>query len=380
MPEYIVPGVYVQETSSHYKTIDGVETHTTAFIGPTLQGPDFSAEDCETSTPELLTSFAEFEQIYGGLDDLSADECQPSATNFVAYAARAFFDEGGQCLYISRTSDPLSLASYQRALAAIKPLQDISIIASPGNATSEVAHTLISYAERTDGHCFAVLDPPPGLTSTEVLEYRRQFDSRYAAMYYPWVVAGDGQDGEILLPPSGFICGIYARTDMQYGVHKAPANEVLRGALRFEHNVTRDEQEKLNPEAINCLRFFEGRGYRVWGARTLSSDPEWKYVNVRRYFNYLQTSIKRGTQWAESAPNGEVLWANIHHGISDFMFNEWRKGRLAGSKVEEAFFVKCDRSTMTQLDIDNRQVVCIVGVAMLRPAEFMVFRVELNAA
>ncbi len=374
MTEYTLPGVYVQETSSRSKLIVGVNTHTTAFIGPTLQGPDASVE----SSPKLLTSFAEFEQVYGGLDDLPADACQPSATNYVAYAARAFFDEGGERLYIFRISSSSSLASYQQALAAIELLQDISIVAMPGNTTPEVAHALIAYAERLDTQCFVVLDSLLGLTPAEVLEYRGQFDSMYAAIYYPWVVVSNGEGEALLLPPSGFICGIYARTDIQRGVHKAPANEVLRGALNFERDVTHNEQEKLNPEGINCLRFFQGRGYRVWGGRTLSSDPEWKYVNVRRFFNYLQVSIKRGTQWAELVPNSEILWTNIQQTISDFLFNEWRKGSLVGSKLEEAFFVKCDRSTMTQHDIDNGRVVCLVGVAIVKPAEFMVFRLELH--
>lgn len=374
MPEYTLPGVYVQETSSRSKLIDGVNTHTTAFIGPTLLGPDASVD----SFPEVLTSFAEFEQIYGGLDDLPADEYQSSTTNYVAHAARAFFDEGGERLYVFRISDASSLASYQQALSAIELLQDISIVAMPGNTTPEVAHALIAHAERLDTQYFVVLDPPFGLTPAEVLEYRGQFDSMHAAIYYPWVVVSNGEGEELLLPPSGFICGIYARTDIQRGVHMAPANEVLRGALNFERDVTHNEQEKLNPEGINCLRFFEGRGYRVWGGRTLSSDPEWKYVNVRRFFNYLQASIKRGTQWAELVPNIEILWTNIQQTISDFLLNEWRKGSLVGSKVEEAFFVKCDRSTMTQHDIDNGRVVCLIGLAIVKPAEFMVFRLELN--
>lgn len=373
MPEYTVPGVYVQETSSRSKLIVGVNTHTTAFIGPTLLGPDASID----SVTEVLTSFAEFEQIYGGLDDLPADEYQSSTTNYVAYAARAFFDEGGERLYIFRLSDASSVASYQQALSAIE-LQDISIVATPGNTSPEVAHALIAHAERLDTQYFVVLDPPSGLTPAEVIEYRGQFDSMHAAIYYPWVVVSNGEGEELLLPPSGFICGIYARTEVQRGVHKAPANEVLRGALNFERDVTHNEQEKLNPEGINCLRFFEGKGYRVWGGRTLSSDPEWKYVNVRRFFNYLQTSIKRGTQWAELVPNSEILWTNIQQTISDFLLNEWRRGSLVGSKVEEAFFVKCDRSTMTQHDIDNGRVVCLIGVAIVKPAEFMVFRLELN--
>lgn len=373
MAEYHTPGVYVQETSSRYKTIDGVNTHTTAFIGPTRRGPQVSAEECEASPPESLTSFAEFEQIYGGLDDLPSEECQPYSTNFLAHAARVFFDEGGQRLYIFRTSDSSSLASYQRALHTIEFLPEISIIAAPGNTIPEIAHALIAYAERAGTHCFVVLDPPPSLTPAEVMQYRRQFDSNHAAMYYPWVITNNGQDGEILLPPSGFLCGIYARVDVQRGVHKAPANEVIGGALSFEYEVNSAEQELLNPQGVNCLRFFEGRGFRVWGARTLSRDPEWKYLNVRRYINYLQASINRGSEWAKFTANSEVLWANIHQLISDFMLNEWRHGRLMGSKVEEAFFVKCDRSTMTQQDIDERRLVCLVGVAVLKPAEFMVF-------
>lgn len=374
MPEYTVPGVYVQETSSRSKLIAGVNTHTTAFIGPTLLGPVASVD----SVPEVLTSFAEFEQVYGGLDDLPADEYQSSITNYLAHAARAFFDEGGERLYIFRISNSSSLAGYQQALSAIELLQDISIVASPGNTTPEVAHALIAHAERLDTQYFVVLDPPSGLAPAEVLEYRGQFDSMHAAIYYPWVFVSNGEGEELLLPPSGFICGIYARTDIQRGVYKTPANELLRGALNFERDVTHNEQEKLNPEGINCLRFFEGRGYRVWGGRTLSSDPEWKYVNVRRFSNYLQASIKRGTQWAELVSNSEILWANIQQTISDFLFNEWRKGSLVGSKLEEAFFVKCDRSTMAQHDIDNGRVVCLIGVAIVKPAEFMVFRLQLN--
>jgi hypothetical protein len=185
---------------------------------------------------------------------------------------------------------------------------------------------------------------------------------------------------EIALPPSGFICGIYARNDIERGVFKAPANEVVRGALRFERDVSFGEQEMLNPLGVNCLRFFPGRGYRVWGARTASSDPEWKYVNIRRYFNYLEASIDRGTQWAVFEPNGERLWANIRTTVSDFLYNEWVTGALLGTRPEEAFFVRCDRSTMTQNDLDNGRLVCLIGVAALKPAEFVIFRIGQKTA
>jgi phage tail sheath protein FI len=168
---------------------------------------------------------------------------------------------------------------------------------------------------------------------------------------------------------------VYARTDIERGVFKAPANEVVLGALRFESDVNFAQQEVLNPVGVNCLRYFPNRGNRIWGARTASSDPEWKYVNIRRYFNYLEHSIDNGTQWAVFEPNGERLWANVRDTISAFLQNEWVSGALLGSRAEDAFFARCDRSTMTQNDLDNGRMICLVGVAALKPAEFVIFRI-----
>ena len=214
-------------------------------------------------------------------------------------------------------------------------------------------------------------------------ELRGGIDSTRAALYYPWVITPNPLTGsnslqplEIALPPSGFVCGIYARSDVERGVHKAPANQVVRGALRFEPAINAAQQELLNPIGVNCLRAFSGRGLRVWGARTLSNDPEWKYLNVRRYFNYLGASIDRGTQWAVFEPNNDTLWANVRATISDFLDNEWRSGALLGNKPEQAYFVRCDRTTMTQDDLDHGRLVCLVGVAMVKPAEFMILRID----
>ena len=193
-------------------------------------------------------------------------------------------------------------------------------------------------------------------------------------------VGHDDIPKEITLPPSGFVCGIYARNDVERGVYKAPANEVVRGALRFESDINFATQEVLNPIGVNVLRFLSGRGYRLWGARLASSDPEWKYVSDRRYFNFLEASIDRGTQWAVFEPNGERLWTNIRQTISDFLLNEWQSGALLGSSVEQAFFVRCDRSTMTQNDLDNGRLVCLIGVAIIRPAEFVIFRIGQKTA
>ena len=173
---------------------------------------------------------------------------------------------------------------------------------------------------------------------------------------------------------------LYARTDETRGVHKAPANEVVRLATGLELLLTSTQQAVLNPHGINCLRWFEGRGYRVWGARTASSEPEWKYLNVRRYCAYLEHSIERGTQWAAFEPNGPQVWSNVRSAVEDFLFKEFSNGRLLGTKPEEAYFVRCDRTTMTQDDLDNGRLVCLVGVAPLRPAEFVIFHIAQQTA
>jgi phage tail sheath protein FI len=581
MPEYLAPGVYVEETSFRAKSIEGVGTSTTAFAGPTRKGPFRASTDAQ-EVPELLTSFGDFERIYGGISDLALSGASPD-TNYLAHAVRAFYNEGGSRLYVSRAvgagaatasgqvtpdgnaadeavhfvsrfpgsigngqvvvreqlapvaatamsnapagtllvtgagagtafhlkvgnnwhpaTDPgapaevaatlaadtpriVSLlvvaidddnedlsfeglgfdrshptwvghvmsatparradhlqnmfaitvganvsalelrnalftgavtnaagelervialigggdgaapvaANYALALGELSGLEDISIVAAPGSSAyaeaQAINNLLISHAESRRAYRIAVLDLPRDQTPGQARSLRGLIDSRYAAVYYPWVVvpnplARPGREDiprELALPPSGFVSGIYARNDVERGVWKAPANEVVRGALRFELDINFAQQEMLNPIGVNCLRYLSGRGFRVWGARLASSDPEWKYVNVRRYFNYLESSIDRGSQWAVFEPNGERLWANIRQTISDFLYNEWRNGALLGSKTEEAYFVRCDRSTMTQNDLDNGRLVCLIGVAVIKPAEFVIFRIGQKTA
>jgi phage tail sheath protein FI len=281
---------------------------------------------------------------------------------------------------------------WTRALDLVEALDDVSIVAAPGASAyadrEAVALALISHAEKRRAYRIAVLDTDQNLTPGGARQFKAKLDSKYAALYYPWVVAANPLarpdrpevPREVKLPPSGFVCGIYARSDIERGVFKAPANEVIRAALRFERLISTGEQEQLNPLGVNCLRFFPGRGHRVWGARTTSSDPEWKYVNVRRYFNYLEHSIDRGTQWAVFEPNGERLWANVRDTVASFLFNEWVNGALLGDKPEQAFFVRCDRSTMTQNDLDNGRLICLIGVAFLKPAEFVIFRIGQKTA
>jgi phage tail sheath protein FI len=627
MPEYLAPGVYVEETSFRSKSIEGVSTSTAAFVGPTRYGPI-------DGPPELVTSLAEFERIYGGIDELCFDDEADFSPNYLAHGVRAFFDNGGQRLYVTRiyregaagpigradgravatvtspsgtldfiarypgragaaqlaftfrvsnnaladafdaddptrtyptlrgvvpydlvwvrdigspvssfpasgqlfwaerefaedlgrfnwilhgetgevvdlrgfirdegdrvypvtvsvevtftdrdgnllrreayerlTFDPSSRTSlsqvfapelptrtqqltvpvvldaadtmrgptiarilleqlippvsldavksadrrsfvlvlkdgkdgvrptakeyegsaldplHKTGLQALEDVADISIVAAPGYTAGtnpdpllqaqarQIANLLISHCERMR-YRVAILDSADRQALGEVRALKAQLDSKHAALYYPWVRIMDPVTGkELNLPPSGFVAGICARNDVEKGVHKAPANEIVRDAIGFEFLLNKQQQDVLNPEGINCFRFFEGRGYRLWGARTISSDPEWKYLNVRRYFAYLERSIDVGTQWVVFENNGPLLWANVRRTIEDFLFNEWKSGHLFGEKIEEAYFVRCDQSTMTQNDLDNGRLVCLIGVAPLRPAEFVIFRI-----
>jgi len=552
MPEYLAPGVYVEETSFRAKSIEGVSTSTTAFAGPTRKGPTAGA-------PVLITSFGDFERIYGGFDNLNFGASE--VPNYIAHAVRNYFDNGGARLFMARvynggdgtarsafiggdgdnannlrfiarspgragdasvtvtleqaavtalslaraprgsvmlddttlfvrnetdwrddgdavfgglagdnenfitanvlirdasgneyfydnlglapghpryigdvlnpTPDRLvdqlelayalepgaavdvfrlhailagitgaaqvitggtdggepATASYTAPLDGLARVDDISIVAAPGYASftdrEGIQDALRTHAETRKAYRFAVLDTRPGIIPTEALTDKSVIDSSYAALYYPWVVVSNplarpddaSVPREIALPPSGFVCGIFARNDISHSVAKSPGNEVVRGAVRFERNISHAEQELLNPRGVNCLRFFPGRGYRLWGARTASSDPEWKYVGPRRFFLYLERSIDRSTQWAVFENNGSQLWANIREAVSSFLYNEWRSGNLLGATPEEAFFVRCDRSTMTQNDLDNGRMICLIGVAVLKPAEFVIFRI-----
>lgn len=253
---------------------------------------------------------------------------------------------------------------------------DVSIVAVPGVTSEPVQNALITHCELLR-YRVAVLDAPRSATTTnELLAHRNAYDTSHAAYYAPWLETLELSTGRtIAVPPSGHVMGIYARTDNTRGVHKAPANEVVRNITGLELNFTDGEQDVLNPNGVNLIREFPGRGIRVWGARTLSSDSEWKYLNVRRLFCYLEASIDRGTQWVVFEPNGDPLWDRVSRTITSFMFGVWSSGALLGTTPEKAFFVRCDRSTMTQDDIDNGRLICLIGLAPMKPAEFVIFRI-----
>ena len=265
-------------------------------------------------------------------------------------------------------------------IQALADIDQVSIVAVPGQTAQSVQGALINHCELLLDR-IAVLDSDDGLTPAQVQVQRRNFDTKYAALYYPWLTVPDPVTGaDKIVPPSGHVVGIYARSDNERGVHKPPANEVIRGITGLEVVVNQREQDILNPlpNNINVLRDFRdrGRGYRVWGARCITSDPAWKYVNVRRLFLYLEESLEEGTQWVVFEPNDERLWARVTQTVENFLTRVWRDGALMGTKPAEAFFVECDRRTMSQDDIDNGRLIMRIGVAPVKPAEYVIVRIS----
>jgi phage tail sheath protein FI len=260
---------------------------------------------------------------------------------------------------------PDVMSAYQRGMIDLEGVQAIQL-------------AMIAHCELM-GDRVAILDPPPGLNAQQILEWRVDkagYDSKYAAMYWPNLKVFDPLTGQnMFVPPSGHMAGIWGRSDDTRGVHKAPANEVVRGAITLETQITKSEHDLLNPQGINCIRAFPGRGVRVWGARTLSSDPSWRYLNVRRLFNFLEESILEGTQWVVFEPNDLDLWQRIKRTITAFLLRVWRDGALFGASPDEAFYVKCDRETNPAEVVDAGQVVVEIGIAPVKPAEFVVFRI-----
>lgn len=285
--------------------------------------------------------------------------------------------EGDLTISDYERSDPADdVPGKRKGLTALKGIEDISLIYAPNAyAVSGLVGSLIAHCENLR-YRFAILDAPQGSSNVPGLDPRSDTPTDYAAFYYPWIKIINPETGMLqLMPPGGYVAGVYARSDTERGVHKAPANEVILGASDLEFQIMKGEQDVLNPKGVNVIRAFPGRGIRIWGARTLSANTLWKYINVRRLFIYIEASIEKGTQWVVFEPNDYRLWSRVTITITQFLTGVWRSGALMGTTPEEAFFVKCDRNTMTQDDIDNGRLICIIGIAPVKPAEFVIFRI-----
>ena len=279
-------------------------------------------------------------------------------------------------------SDEVSLSDYEgtdqpgmrTGLAGLKQHDDISLVCVPDeNDITGLTDAVVAHCENK-GDRFAILQAPQ--VAGAVSDMETPVDSSYAGYYYPWIEVSDPHTNrQKLVPPGGHVAGIIARSDATHGVHAAPANEPVRGAVSLQHEITKDEQDLLNPKGINCLRSFQGRGIQLWGARTTSSDPSWKYINVRRLFLYVEQSIEEGTEWAVFESNDKDLWARVRQSVENFLTTVWRDGGLQGTTPDEAFYVKCGEETMTQDDIDNGRLIVEIGISPVKPAEFVVFRI-----
>jgi hypothetical protein len=399
MPEYLSPGVYVEEVPPVEKPIESVGTSTAGFVGIAEKGP--------VNDPQLITNWSQFTRTFG--------EFIPNS--YLAYAVYGFFNNGGTRCYITRVEfkegfSAKDLIGYnkgpkdRKGLGTFEAIDEISMVAIPDAMSLLNGKPKVDPAKKDDrpkapedktkevlnvqrglmDHCakmkdrFAVLDPLKGYDVGEIKKWRQDnLDSKYAALYYPWIEVADPIKAEgkpnRLVPPSGHMMGIYARCDATVGVHKAPANEIIQGVTGLEFKLTKGEQDILNPEGINCLRAFPGRGIRVWGARTVSSDASWRYINVRRLFLMVEESIENGTQWVIFEPNDQSLWKKITRNISAYLRRVWRDGALVGAIPQEAFYVKCDKETNPPEVVSAGQVVIEVGIAPIKPAEFVIFRI-----
>lgn len=384
--QYLAPGVYVEEVPSGPRPIEAVGTSVAGFVGA---APDSRALVDEATA---INNWGQFCKKFVP---------EGSKSTPLSNAVYGFFQNGGgRCFVVNiGSSDKLGGKSGKRSgLQCLEPL-DVPIIAAPGFTSIESYEAVLSHCEKLKNRV-AILDPPEGVEDIQSLgevgtvkkpkglegapgEGRagvrpRQSDSGFGTFYFPQIMAMDPLEGEVVkMHPSGHIAGVWARVDGSRGVHKAPANEVIRGAVGICYRVTLEEQEALNPKSVNCTRFFPGEGIRIWGGRTLAaSSSEWRYINVRRLFIMIRESILRNTRWIVFEPNNRSLWKKMIRDVSAFLTLLWRQGALMGATPEAAFFVKCDEETNPPEVIDAGQVVCVVGIAPVKPAEFVVFEIS----
>lgn len=420
---YMTPGVYVEEVSSGLAPIAGVGTSTAGFIGiiniaattaaakveggaekpaakesaklalavalaekntfiasqdrysivlrDQKEGEEVQlSPSVDSGEVKLCTNFSEFKKFFG---DFSNDKGQ----NVLAHAVYGFFRNGGTRCFVVWVKAEKDL---DEALDRFEAIDEIAIIAAPG-LTSKPALDKINAHCRLLGDRFAIFDAEEDITLDKLKPGNDILlgNSDYAALYHPWIQVFDPMtNGLKFVPPSGHVAGIYARVDNLRGVHKAPANEPILGAVGLKQEISKIKQGPLNEDGINCIRNLNGN-IRIWGARTLGAgkdNPDFKYINIRRQFNYLRESIDEGTQWIVFEPNNSELWAKIRRNITAFLTNEWRKGALFGTTPQEAFFVKCDAETNPIESRKLGQVVTEIGVAVIEPAEFVIFRIS----
>ena len=374
MTTFQAPGVYSNIVSSGNKPIESVGSSTAGMIGQSSQGP--------VNKPMLVTSWAQYQKLFGGVKE----------GGHLAHGAYGFFLNGGARLYVMNVGEKKEGQTVEDVAALVKgedkgpgsrtgltafsALSDVALIAAPG-MTSPIVHQMLADHASQCADRIAVLDGIEELGETQLHEFPRIGDNQEAALYWPWISVFDESTKKMAnVPPSGHVMGTMARVDSERGVHKAPANEVLRGALGLKYSLTRNEQALLNPRGINLIRDLDDMGIRIYGARTLSEDKEWKYLNVRRLFQVVRKSVTKGTEWVVFEPNNQKLWGDVERNIRAYLKTLFAQGALQGKTPEEAFYVRCNETTNPQENIDLGIVTIEIGIAPVKPAEFVQINIQ----
>jgi phage tail sheath protein FI len=423
--EYYTPGVYVEEVSSGSKAVTAVPTSIVGFIGEAKSGA--------VNKPTLVTTWAKYSETFIGYvvkekivrEKVIKETVLDAKTTDLDWALYAFFANGGSKCYVTSvgtdTGTVITTPSTDKAkddkgtkstsvkksnfdlvaaitgndggpgkrtgLHCLKDISEVAILCAPGVTDASIQQEILSYCETYN--IFALLDAPESLSGLKAYGLTDDLNglaglsakcaSKQAALYFPWINVYDAEVGEDkAIAPSGFVAGIYGRVDNERGVHKAPANEVVRLATSLTCTLSDEEQKTLNQKGVNCIRDFSDMGIRVWGARTTicDTDAEWRYINVRRVFNMVEKSIQNGSKWAVFEPNDAFLWIKLKRNITSFLTRIYNSGALAGANASEAFFVKCDASNNPQENIDAGIVTVEIGIAVVKPAEFIVFKIS----
>lgn len=373
---YQAPGVYIEEVTSSTKPVEAVGTSTAGFIGT---APDVSKHVHEAVQ---ISNWSQFQKTFIS---------EAKASTHLSNAVFGFFQNGGSKCFIvniGRDETIVGEGEGRKGINKLEEIDEIAIVAAPGFSDAKSYDALLTHCENMEDR-FAILDSPREIKNLQELlkvakpaneegAKARQSDRGFGAYYFPWIMTSDplNPSNIITIPPSGHMAGIYARTDTLRGVHKAPANEIVKGALQLSYKITQSEQGELNVNGVNCIRSFPGEGIRVWGARTLApKGSEWKYINVRRLMTMIQESIAQSTKWVVFEPNTEVLWKSIKRNIEAFLYRLWMQGALKGNTPDQAYFVKCDNETNPPETIEAGMVITVIGVAPAKPAEFVIFRI-----
>jgi phage tail sheath protein FI len=377
---YKSPGVHIESAADRYVALDAVETGVTAFLGVTAQGP--------RNEPTRIGSYEQYEKIFGEGD------------GYMEASVRGFFENGGRTAYILNVAPRAGLdptpddfigqqGVVPRGLQALEHVDHVDLIVAPDlmqhfkrsvgfperSNVLAVQRAMIDHCEKMHDR-FCLLDSMPGDGMQEAIEWRRNFDTSHASFYFPWIKVRRAEEVLAPMPPSGHIAGSIARADQAEGVHRAPANQPIQGLVDVSVRVRKRERDVCFDHRINTLIAFPGRGIRVWGARTLSSDPAWVQINVRRLFILIRKSVVKYAQWVVFEPNEQSLWKKIVRSVEAFLDDLWTQGALLGGTRDEAFYVKCDEETNPEENRDVGQLVVEIGVAPVKPAEFIVVRIQ----